>query len=94
MHLAPFADSMPLMGDPDRLRVCAEADGFLCFSGLLDRELVCSAARCVLEYASRVGWQAPPAPIAEDSTRSTVLYPTSATTVCECPWPSAMYLMV
>jgi len=63
--LRAFEDSAALMDQPEELRERASRDGFLFFRGLLSAELVVSLRRCVLEYASQIGWLDPSAPIGE-----------------------------
>ena len=58
-------DASPHINDPERLRELAERDGFLFVRELLARDLI-EALRCrVLDYAHRIGWLHPGAPIEE-----------------------------
>jgi ectoine hydroxylase-related dioxygenase (phytanoyl-CoA dioxygenase family) len=54
-------DSTPFLGDPGRLREFATRDGFLYFRGLVPKETVLALRKCVLDYASRIGWIDPSA---------------------------------
>jgi hypothetical protein len=63
--LEPLEDSMPLLGNPQRLRERAARDGFLFFRRLLCEESISPLRRRVLEYANRTGWLAGTAPIDE-----------------------------
>ena len=59
MNIVPMPDSTPLVGDPHRLREIAARDGFLFLRALLPEEIVLPLRRCVLEYASQIGWLDP-----------------------------------
>jgi hypothetical protein len=61
----PLEDSVPLMGNPVRLRERASQDGFIFFRGLVPDDVVLALRRTVLDYASRVGWLDPDACIGE-----------------------------
>jgi Phytanoyl-CoA dioxygenase (PhyH) len=65
LRLTSLEDSAPLLGDPDQLRTRAALDGFLFFRRLLVDDIVSPLRRCVLDYASQIGWLEPSAAINE-----------------------------
>jgi hypothetical protein len=58
-----FEDAAPLRGKPERLRELADRDGFLFVRELVPVDLIDALRRRVLDYASRVGWLDPSAPV-------------------------------
>jgi ectoine hydroxylase-related dioxygenase (phytanoyl-CoA dioxygenase family) len=62
---ASLRDATPLLGSPERLCDMASRDGFLFFRRLLPEDPVLALRRRVLDYASRIGWLHPDAPVWE-----------------------------
>ncbi len=69
LRLCAFEDSLALLEHPELLRERASRDGFLFFRGLLPEEIVLPLRRCVLDYASEVGWLDPTAAMSEARAR-------------------------
>jgi len=65
LRLRAFEDSSMLIEHPEELRKRAARDGFLFVRGLVPTEIVLAMRRCVLEYASAIGWLDATAPCSE-----------------------------
>ncbi len=57
-------DAAPHAGDPARLQALAARDGFLFVRGLVAPALVAALRARVLDFAGRIGWLDPAAPVA------------------------------
>ncbi len=66
---APLRDAAPLLGDAERLREVASRDGFLFVRKLVPDDLVLALRSRVLEFAGRIGWLDPDAPVSEARAR-------------------------
>jgi hypothetical protein len=56
LQLGALQDSMALIENPAEIRRRAARDGFLFFNGLLQEDEIAPLRRCILDYASRIGW--------------------------------------
>ena len=75
MHsVEPFADSTPLLGDPDRLRERARDQGYLFFRGLIDPLPLLSLRRQVLEVCRSHGWLDEDSPLADGVVKKGICY--------------------
>jgi hypothetical protein len=68
----PLQDATALLGDPAALRAAVERDGYLFVRGIVPRDGVARLRRLILEYAQRVSWLDPTAPIEEARVRGGV----------------------